>query len=227
MPLIKCPACQHDISDQAQACPNCGHPLTKPAPATNKGPAGCLVAGIVIAAIIGGVAFFGDRSEAPAFDANQPETITQIISEAKAHPAGRFENGKLSLTYSIDPWLLTASTAKSIFFSQAKTFFKDALARRLSNRPASKGRPPSMTSKETRARARPSNCACPAAMRSPCSGTRSTRTTYRKSRTAALFTLVSTSEPVAAAPSCPGLFPAGLKKAWTAPFTLAWTRITF
>jgi predicted amidophosphoribosyltransferase len=29
MPLIKCPACEKDISAQASSCPNCGHPLAK------------------------------------------------------------------------------------------------------------------------------------------------------------------------------------------------------
>jgi len=27
MELIKCPACGHDVSDQATSCPNCGQPL--------------------------------------------------------------------------------------------------------------------------------------------------------------------------------------------------------
>jgi len=27
MALIKCPACGHEISDEAVSCPNCGHPL--------------------------------------------------------------------------------------------------------------------------------------------------------------------------------------------------------
>jgi hypothetical protein len=31
MPLIKCPACQKEISTQAASCPNCGHPLAKSA----------------------------------------------------------------------------------------------------------------------------------------------------------------------------------------------------
>ena len=43
-----------------------------------------------------------------------------------AHPTASFEGGKLSLTYSIDPWMLTASTAKSTFLFQAKRFFKEA-----------------------------------------------------------------------------------------------------
>ncbi len=28
MPMILCPACSHQVSDQATSCPNCGHPLT-------------------------------------------------------------------------------------------------------------------------------------------------------------------------------------------------------
>src|SRR5437879_6487658 len=27
MALIECPACVHDVSDQAVSCPNCGHPI--------------------------------------------------------------------------------------------------------------------------------------------------------------------------------------------------------
>jgi hypothetical protein len=30
MALIKCPACQHDVSDEAVSCPACGHPLKAP-----------------------------------------------------------------------------------------------------------------------------------------------------------------------------------------------------
>lgn len=30
MPLINCPECQKEISDQAPACPNCGYPLHRP-----------------------------------------------------------------------------------------------------------------------------------------------------------------------------------------------------
>jgi hypothetical protein len=31
MPLIKCHACEQEISDQAASCPHCGHPLQKQA----------------------------------------------------------------------------------------------------------------------------------------------------------------------------------------------------
>jgi len=31
MPLIKCPACDKEVSPQAASCPNCGHPLAKSA----------------------------------------------------------------------------------------------------------------------------------------------------------------------------------------------------
>ena len=29
MSLIKCPECDRDVSDQAEACPNCGYPIQK------------------------------------------------------------------------------------------------------------------------------------------------------------------------------------------------------
>ena len=34
MALIECPECRHAVSEQAEACPNCGHPM-KTAPAQN------------------------------------------------------------------------------------------------------------------------------------------------------------------------------------------------
>ncbi|WP_197063063.1 zinc ribbon domain-containing protein [Pontibacillus marinus] len=33
MSLIKCPACDNQVSTQAKSCPQCGHPL-KPTPST-------------------------------------------------------------------------------------------------------------------------------------------------------------------------------------------------
>jgi hypothetical protein len=30
MALIHCPECQKEISDQASACPHCGHPMKRP-----------------------------------------------------------------------------------------------------------------------------------------------------------------------------------------------------
>lgn len=30
MPLIACPECETQISNQAAACPKCGHPVTRP-----------------------------------------------------------------------------------------------------------------------------------------------------------------------------------------------------
>ncbi len=29
MPLITCPVCEHRVSDQARACPSCGHPIAE------------------------------------------------------------------------------------------------------------------------------------------------------------------------------------------------------
>src|SRR5690348_8325225 len=59
MPLITCSACQHEISDQAAACPNCGHPqnrLSPVAPPSQNKPS---VAGLLIGLIILGVVAVG------------------------------------------------------------------------------------------------------------------------------------------------------------------------
>jgi len=29
VPLVNCPTCKHQISDQASACPSCGHPMRR------------------------------------------------------------------------------------------------------------------------------------------------------------------------------------------------------
>lgn len=36
MPLIKCPECGKEVSDQALSCPHCGYPLKKPEPKKKK-----------------------------------------------------------------------------------------------------------------------------------------------------------------------------------------------
>lgn len=38
MPLIKCPECGHDVSDQAFSCPSCGHPLKSINQVTQQSP---------------------------------------------------------------------------------------------------------------------------------------------------------------------------------------------
>ncbi len=30
MALLKCPECKHNVSDKANACPNCGYPMNTP-----------------------------------------------------------------------------------------------------------------------------------------------------------------------------------------------------
>lgn len=44
MALINCPSCATEVSDQAAACPRCGHPIkpAPPPPPPPKKPAGCL-----------------------------------------------------------------------------------------------------------------------------------------------------------------------------------------
>ena len=36
MPLVKCPECGKEVSDQALSCPHCGYPLKKPEPKKKK-----------------------------------------------------------------------------------------------------------------------------------------------------------------------------------------------
>src|ERR1700719_2226376 len=106
MPLTKCRACGKEISTEATACPSCGHPMAKlVAKRTPKW--GCLV---VILVIIGSVTWvvvtdYKSGGDNDVFDINKPETITGIIHEATAYPTATLRNGRLSLTYSIDPWL--------------------------------------------------------------------------------------------------------------------------
>jgi hypothetical protein len=38
MPLINCPACNRQISQQAEACPQCGHPNEQLPPKKERGP---------------------------------------------------------------------------------------------------------------------------------------------------------------------------------------------
>jgi hypothetical protein len=127
MPLTKCLACRKEISTEAIACPSCGHSVKRQAaPEAKKN--GCLVVVLVVVTFVT-FDFLADKISgrgSNAFDINKPETIASIIHEAVASPNATFRDGKLSLTYSIDPWLLTASTAKSQFFFKAKEFFSSA-----------------------------------------------------------------------------------------------------
>ncbi len=56
MPLVKCPACGSDVSQEAISCPKCGHPFKK----TTQGMSGCalfllIVGAIIVAAILIGL----------------------------------------------------------------------------------------------------------------------------------------------------------------------------
>jgi hypothetical protein len=129
MPLTKCPACGKEISAEALACPNCGHPVGKLA-AEKNGRIGCFV---IILIVIGfGIWESGtsDKSDADnvVFDKSKPESIKTIIHEGKANPTATFRDGKLTLTYSIEPWLLTASIAKTQFYVMARESFPKAFS---------------------------------------------------------------------------------------------------
>src|SRR5690349_5041831 len=82
MPLIQCPECSRQVSDKAQACPGCGHPIqTPPAPAETRGPFGSAPIQTIeatskpfkLATVAGGIGivlgfvFMANRSEGLAF----------------------------------------------------------------------------------------------------------------------------------------------------------------
>jgi hypothetical protein len=62
MPLIKCPACLKDVSDQAVSCPNCGHPFKSAAEisysaapkTTNAGKSAQGIGCLVLLLLVGG-----------------------------------------------------------------------------------------------------------------------------------------------------------------------------
>jgi hypothetical protein len=85
---------------------------------------GCL---FVIAVVVAGAIYSrSHQSNAPPYDPNKPESIVGIITQDNAYPIADFRNGSLSLIYDIDPWMLTASTGKSVFLNQARQFFPQA-----------------------------------------------------------------------------------------------------
>lgn len=60
--LINCPECQHQVSDNARNCPNCGYPI-KPVTVQNKPKEGCFLQtlnlGCLIFLIMIGIIFIG------------------------------------------------------------------------------------------------------------------------------------------------------------------------
>jgi hypothetical protein len=64
MPLIKCPACEKDISAQASSCPNCGHPLAKSDAnkPQSKSRLGWLVLILVVVLLVGIALSSGDHT---------------------------------------------------------------------------------------------------------------------------------------------------------------------
>ena len=53
MPLISCPTCQSSVSDLAQSCPKCGHPIAgKKTEATTGLSALAVIAGIILSGLL-------------------------------------------------------------------------------------------------------------------------------------------------------------------------------
>ena len=53
--LVTCPACRHQVSPKAPACPNCGHPFanpSRPPPTPVKGPSALRAMGIAFAIMV-------------------------------------------------------------------------------------------------------------------------------------------------------------------------------
>jgi hypothetical protein len=125
MSLKPCRECGEQVSDLASACPKCGAPTTAAVRRSKSlGCTGLLVVTVVLLIIVSVVSAIVTPPP-PAFDAFQPQTITRII-DAGAHPTATFENGTLTLPYSIDPWALSTSSAKTTFLFQATKFFPTA-----------------------------------------------------------------------------------------------------
>lgn len=66
MALIKCPECNHDVSDSAETCPNCGYTIKKDEPfcpnisslsTPKKIGTAKMVVGIMGSVLLGGIAF--------------------------------------------------------------------------------------------------------------------------------------------------------------------------
>ena len=95
MPLISCPACGRQVSTEAAACPQCGHPNRHPPPAATRSPAqcrscgepavgACKACGRFYCARHGGVAGFGLAAPicAVCYDANRPQVGCRAVLAA-------------------------------------------------------------------------------------------------------------------------------------------------
>jgi hypothetical protein len=76
MPIIPCPACKQNVSDQAVACPGCGHPVAKTIEdrQTQRVTLGCL--GIVVVIIV--IAVISDQCGSSKKSASSPSGQVDI-----------------------------------------------------------------------------------------------------------------------------------------------------
>ena len=84
MALFPCPACSHQISDRAKACPHCGHPLQRAAETSAPSSiwrtiGGCLlfIALVAVVVILGTVAKWESTLDAKKNEAEQPSATQQ------------------------------------------------------------------------------------------------------------------------------------------------------
>lgn len=78
MALIKCPECGKEVSDDAKACPNCGHALKPSMAVPILLGISCLLAALVIAFFL--PSYLNPENEAQAIEFHIPYLITLIIA---------------------------------------------------------------------------------------------------------------------------------------------------
>lgn len=127
MGLIRCTACRNQISDQATACPKCGHPHTPaPAPVTKPGlviPNWVVLGAIALAVIALSIA--GDNSgvapppasavtSKPA-EAEKPDSVTEAMVVCKA-----MENTGMTTRCEVKGWGKTVDVRMDTSSAEAR-----------------------------------------------------------------------------------------------------------
>lgn len=123
MAIIKCPECQHDVSDQAVSCPNCGYPIADKM-AEQKKSSRAHVTIVVVSLVIIGLAaaaswwifFHGDK------DSEETQAFESIMRYEQ-------ENNVDSLSESLNLYLDTY-TPEAQHYSQVKDISDKFVAER-------------------------------------------------------------------------------------------------
>lgn len=87
MPLIPCPDCGTEVSDQAKACPKCGRPVRKPLPEPIKEPPWVMwvaIAGVVVVLIVTGALKGMSRPTPPPSKPGSDAARQAVLAEVKS-----------------------------------------------------------------------------------------------------------------------------------------------